>query len=410
MRHLLVVLAVLAALTVPASAAADPNDPGWPLQWAERLTRTSEVWARTTGDPRVVIAVVDTGLGTVPDLAGNVVPGWDVLDGDPDPFELTGHGTWVTSIIAARGNNRSGIAGYCWNCSVMPVRVGTTSGGAKNTAIAAGIVWAVDHGARIVNLAVATGSADPDMQRAVAYAAAKNVLVVASAGNTGDARLQYPAAFPEVLSVAGTDENDVLYPWATRGAWVELAAPGCEALLDAIMGVAYGCGSSFGPSAVSGIAGLLLSLKPDLTAQQLASTFRTTAHPVEGIGGGRIDAWAALSALGLAAPKPPPPAARPELYDRQAFLVTGSLKARQRLSFRVGRGRLDVQLVTRAARGCSVTLVTRSSAFVGIAGETNVISLSAFVPAGRWNVQIDCTNPRRRAYLLSVTGMFPRTA
>ena len=312
---LLSVILVLAGVTA-TGVGADPNDPFWPQEWGPSLTRASDLWQYTTGDPSIVIAVVDTGLSPTPqpDLA-HVVPGWDILGGDSSTGDAFGHGTWVSTIIGAQGNNGVGIAGYCWACSIMPVRVAAGREGTVAGNIGAGIRWAVDHGARIVNVSLASNEADINEYGAVEYALDHGVLVVAAAGNTGNGTLLYPAAdgatLGNVLSVAGTDPNDQLYSWASRGPTVTLSAPGCAEFLDPWIGAASACGSSFAPPAVSGIAGLLLSLRPGLTMYQLVAALKATAHPVSGIAGGRVDAWAAAHSLGLVPETPPipPPAA-----------------------------------------------------------------------------------------------------
>ena len=107
----------------------NPNDPAWSLEWGQRLTRASDLWQLTTGNPSIVIAVVDTGLAPIPDLT-DVVSGWDIVgntNSTPDDF---GHGTWVSSVIGAAGDNGIGMAGYCWRCrscrSALPRPAGSS--------------------------------------------------------------------------------------------------------------------------------------------------------------------------------------------------------------------------------------------------------------------------------------------
>ena len=229
-----VLLALAATLLLPAlgTSALQPNDPAWPDQWAQRKIGLPQVWETTTGDPGIVIALIDTGVNPMPDLEGALVPGWDFVENDAVPQDTQTHGTRVASVIAARGNNGLGMTGHCWGCRIMPVRV--TAGGSVNPdRIAQGIIWAVEHGARIINVSLTRpGSPDPTEQQAVQYALDRGVLVVASAGNAGNAIPQYPAAYPGVLSVGGTDDSDSLYFWSSRGPWVALTAPGCHMVLD----------------------------------------------------------------------------------------------------------------------------------------------------------------------------------
>ena len=237
----------------------------------------------TTGDRRIVIAVLDTGVAPIPELRAALVPGWDFVDGDATPQDTFGHGTWVASAIAAQGNNRRFGAGYCWGCGLMPVRVSDGHVAADTAVIARAIRWAVDHGARVITISLTGQGDDPAERAAVEYAAAHNVLVVASAGNSGADEIEYPAAYPSVLSVAGTDPRDRLYPWSTRGAWVSLAAPGCATVVHVVIGAAVACGSSFAPPAVAGIAGLCsrphrVSVRPESAASSVRPAGRSRVY------------------------------------------------------------------------------------------------------------------------------------
>lgn len=409
----LLVLAGLPALSFGATRS-DPNDPAWAGEWGPRLTRASDLWQVTTGDPGVVIAVVDTGLTPMPDLT-QVIPGWDIVGNDSSTGDDNGHGTWVSSVIGAQGDNGIGIAGYCWKCSVMPVRVAQgREGGALATTIGAGIRWAVDHGARIVNVSLASNGFDIGELGAIEYAEDHGVLVVAAAGNGGNTDPLYPGAYPGVLSVAGTNETDQLADWSTRGSWVQLAAPDCEMVMDPNAGPAYGCGSSFGPPAVSGIAGLLLSISPGLTANQLADALRVTAHPVSGIAGGRVDAWAAANYLGLVPATPPPPAsatATPAALptsSRQVLLTDGVVRKRTVIRLQLAAGPLFLQLTGRAvAADCGMSFRASGTVYVDLPGERAIRSLAATVKAGSYPVTISCRTSKAKPFSLDATAMFP---
>ena len=164
-----------------------------------------------------MIATVDTGANVIPDLQDAFVPGWDFIENDGDPQDTHGHGTRVASVIAARGNNQIGMAGHCWGCRVMPIRV-SANGSATPARIATGIVYAVDHGARIVNVSLShPGNPDAAEAAAVQYAIDRGVLVVASAGNTGTEARQYPGAYPGVLAVGASDDIVQMYMKAHEG-------------------------------------------------------------------------------------------------------------------------------------------------------------------------------------------------
>ena len=409
-----ILLAMLSALAAGV-AGADPNDPSWPAEWGPRLTRASDLWQVSTGDPRIVIAVVDTGMDPIPGELTQVVPGWDIVGNDASTGDDNGHGTWVSSVIAALGNNGTGIAGYCWHCSIMPVRVAEgREGGALASTIGGGIRWAVDHGARIVNVSLASNGFDSGELDAVEYAEDKGVIVIGAAGNGGDTDPLYPAAYPGVLAVAGTDETDQLDDWSTRGSWVQLAAPGCEMVMDANVGPAYGCGSSFGPPAVSGIAGLLLSIDPGLTANQVKDALLATAHPVAGIGGGEVDAWAAANYLGLVPTQPPPspssvtPTVTPPASSRQVLLTEGVVRRKTVVRLQLAAGPLYLQLIGHAAAAdCSMSMRASGVLYVALPGEKTVRSLAATVKAGNYSVTISCRDSRPKSYSLNATAMFP---
>lgn len=419
---LLVVAAVAGAQSSGQSASTlEPNDPFWRQSWSQAILKMPEVWGRTTGSPDVVIATVDTGVdASIPDLQGALVPGWDFIRGDAVPRDTVGHGTHVASVIAARGNNGAGIAGYCWSCRLMPVRI-TADGSATGQQIAAGIYWAVDHGARIITIGLNSGFESFDESAAVRYAHDKGVLVIASAGNTGTEALRYPAAYPGVLPVAAVNDSDLLYFWSSRGAWVPLAAPGCQLVIDSAVGVGTLCGTSFTPAVVAGIAGLMLSLKPSLTPDEIMGILESTAVPVKGIGGGRIDPLAALDAV---APPPPPqpgttpgtgtPAAGgssgPVFTGRQVQTKVGVMRKRVSRLVRVGAGRLDVLFQASHVSECSIAIaLANGELVVGVLppGEPNLTNLSEVVKAGRHRVDVSCDSTRRRSYQLEISSQSP---
>lgn len=396
---LVLAAAALVAGRTASGAATWPNDPAWSQEWGPVLTHTNEVWQTAgTGVRPVVVAVVDTGVQSIPDLAGALVPGVDLV-GTPPNGPLANHGTWVASIIAARGNNGIDAAGYCWTCEIMPVRV--SDGGSPTSAatIAQGIDWAVDHGAQIVNVSLAGSEPSTDEQSAVAYAVAHHVIVVAAAGNSGATAPEYPADYPSVLSVSGTDQSDQLYPWSTRGGWVAVSAPGCSMVVDPSAGTAYGCGSSFAPAAVTGIAGLLLSLSSALTTDQVVAALRSTARPVAGIGGGRVDAAAALAVLHLpdavrGSPSPQSPTATTATAaasTRQVTVVTGRLRGQRAVRVRTGKGPLVLQFISPSAASCQLQMKVGRSVVDSFAADKGVLSLTARVAAGLHTLAISCS-------------------
>jgi len=283
----------------------DPNDKLWYEQWASRKVRTPDAWNYTTGGSGPIIAVLDSGIasGHV-DLSGRVMAGWDFVNKDANPWDDLGHGTMVAGTAAGKGNNSVGIAGGCWGCRILPVKVANRRGSVAWSNAAAGIVWATDKGAKVITMSFGDTKGNATLQSAVQYARNHGVVVIASAGNNGNTTRFYPAAYSGVISVAATDKRDRLYDWSTRGAWVRLAAPGCVWTTTRSGGWGSFCGTSASAPLVAGIAGLALAAKPGATRDQVERAILTTAvHFTSKIGGGRVNALGVVSAL---APPPPP--------------------------------------------------------------------------------------------------------
>lgn len=293
-----------------------PTDPAFGVidGWAYTRPGFPAAWDVTTGSSAVTVAVVDTGVNPVADLGGALVPGHNFVAGNDDATDDNGHGTEVAGTIAARGDNGIGVAGACWSCRIMPVKVADAQGRGYDYNVAAGIEYAADHGAQIVNVSMTQGASTQVLADAVSYAQAHGVLVVAAAGNSSTTDPAYPAGYPGVLSVAASDELDARYAWSSYGAWVAVTAPGCVPTTSASGGYGAACGTSFSTPLVAGLAALLLSAKPGATAAELELAIVDSATPVADgyVAHGRIDAPAALAALGVPAPAPSSPVAAPE--------------------------------------------------------------------------------------------------
>jgi thermitase len=218
--------------------AAMPNDALFGQQWALNTATgpgidAPDAWDHTTGSESVRVAIVDSGINfDEPDLAPNISAdaGWDFVQDDDDPSDNVGHGTHVAGIVAARGNNGIGVAGVAWRASLIPVRVLDNMNIGTCTEIAAGMEYAVQAGARIVNLSL--GSYAPCQLERDVIDAAPDVLFVIAAMNDGedvDASPTYPCAFPSpnIICVAATNSADELAGFSNYAAHnVDLAAPG----------------------------------------------------------------------------------------------------------------------------------------------------------------------------------------
>lgn len=278
-----------------------PNDPLYVFshyQWVYEKTRFVEAWSRATGDPRTIIAIVDTGVDPLTaDLQGALLPGWDFYDNDADASDRNGHGTMMASIAGARINNALGIPGACGRCSILPVRVTDARGTAVWSATAAGIVWAADHGARVISISLTGRLSTPALEAAVAYAQAKGALLVAGAGNDALGTPEYPAALPGVISVEASDVNDRAYGFSNHGSTVTLAAPGCAPAIGAGNTLVGACGTSVATPLVAGAVGLLLSIQPSASAADLTNALESGADRSTDSRYGRLDVLGALDVL-----------------------------------------------------------------------------------------------------------------
>jgi len=216
-------------------ADAVPNDPRYGQLWGLARIKAAAAWNITTGSPAVTVGVVDTGIATDHlDLAANVVPGHDFVDGDDDPRDFNGHGTHVAGTIGARGNNALGLVGVNWQVGLMPVRVLDGEGSGSNANVTAGLAYACTHGAAVVNASLGGTAYSTSMRDAIA-ACPKTLFVVAAGNNGGsdDTSPRYPCNYgaspdnlPNVICVAATDTADTLASFSNYGRSVDLAAPG----------------------------------------------------------------------------------------------------------------------------------------------------------------------------------------
>lgn len=305
------------------SAALTGSDPLRPQQWGLDRLAAESAWATATGDG-VVVAVVDSGVdGRHPDLAARLTAeGHDfVTDGGDGRIDENSHGTHVAGIVAAVQGNSLGVAGLAPRARIMPVRVLDAEGAGWSSDIAAGITYAVDHGADVVNLSLGGPYADPVTERAVGYALSRGVAVVAAVGNeraSGSPRA-YPAAYPGVIAVAAVDQSGASSTFSSVGDYVDVAAPGRSILSTVVGSYGFSSGTSMAAPFVSATAALALDATDGavtVTELELAITDTATDIGVTGwdpeSGHGVVAPVAALDHL-LAAPAVRQPAeASPE--------------------------------------------------------------------------------------------------
>ena len=284
-----------------------PDDPLFGSQWGLDQSNdcdidAPEAWDIGTGSNDVVIAVVDTGVDyDHEDLVGKCISGYDFVNNDNDPMDDHNHGTHCAGIIGANGNNGVGISGVCWNCKIMPVKVLSGQGSGSSSGVAQGIEYAADNGADVISMSLGGSQTSQVIKDAVNHAYSKGVVLIAAAGNDDSSTKMYPAAYDNVIAVAATNKDDDRAYFSQYGSWVDVAAPG-KNIKSCVIGDEYESfsGTSMACPHVSGLAGLILSKKSDLSVDEVKSIIRSTTDETnsnEPIGTGRINAYEALKSF-----------------------------------------------------------------------------------------------------------------
>jgi serine protease len=209
-----------------------PNDPKYKYQWHLDQIHAKQAWKGSQGEG-VIVAVVDTGVARVPDLANTeIVPGWNFVNNSRDATDDHGHGTHVAGTIAQSTNNGIGVAGVAFKAKIMPIKVLSARGSGSVSGIAEGIRWAADHGAKVINMSLGGPMASSVLSKAVTYAHDKGVVVVCAAGNDGRGKVSYPAAYPHAIAVAATQFDETTTFYSNWGKEIDIAAPGGNTRVD----------------------------------------------------------------------------------------------------------------------------------------------------------------------------------
>ena len=364
-----------------------PNDSFFDKQWAlNNIGQTGgienadidavEAWDIETGNPEIIIAIIDSGIDLYhPDLVNNIwensdeIPdndiddnnngyvddfnGYDFIfeDNDPYPLDHNGHGTVMSGVISAMTNNEIGISGITWNCKIMPVKVVDANWTASSNSIFDGIKYAADNGAKIICMAFMMFPSS-SLKEAINYAYEKGILLICAAGNNGNDRKTYPAAYENVMAVAGTDHSDHrmehyyefngVWVNSSYGDWVDIAAPGEDIYTTQPTYYVTSCdtwgaqlnydvvsGTTLATPVIAGVAALVFSKNPDYYPDKVRAILKANCDPYDSnfdLGCGRVNAYKALMEFNSEPEKPDAPdgpsSGKPgEFYDYSAYTI-----------------------------------------------------------------------------------------
>ncbi|MGC9219414.1 MAG: S8 family serine peptidase, partial [Athalassotoga sp.] len=284
-----------------------PNDPDYSDQWALPDIQAPQAWQVSKGSNTVIVAVIDTGVSsTHPDLQGILVPGYNFVSNNTDTMDDFGHGTHVAGIIDADTNNGIGIAGVNWggvsSTKIMPVKVLDSTGSGNDFDISEGIVYATQHGAKVINMSFGGISNSQTEQEACQYAYNNGVTLVAAAGNNALNTLLYPAAYSTVIPVAAVGSNNQIAYYSNYYSNV-VCSPGSDILSTYYATstesntYAYLYGTSMAAPQVSGLAALMISngITGPANIRNIIQNTATNIGPSSTYGYGLINAYKALT-------------------------------------------------------------------------------------------------------------------
>jgi subtilisin family serine protease len=375
----------------------------------------------------VTVAVIDTGVDfSHPELAGanwvNPGPGkggdlygWNFIDDNADIRDLSGHGTIIAGIIAASSDRPFGIAGINPWARIMALKAMELDGTGGSIGLAEAIVYAVDHGARVINLSVGGPTLTKAEQDAIDYAASRDVLVVVASGNEGvDTATFSPAGLKNVLAVAAVGPDLKRQGFSNWGSTIGIAAPGVDILSlrarqtdllqltrrdykpgTAVVGEQFYrvTGSSFAAPMVSGAASLLLSVNPRLTAVQVRRMLLQSAHDLEAIGTNQFSGYGLLDIAGALS-------ADPEAYAEAAITGVSVVQAGGRTLVRVlGTAAADKLAEAHLEIGAGENptrwqKVLKPLAKPVVAGALGDIPAEAFTGGDRWTLRLIVTDAK----------------
>ncbi len=297
--------------SVPRSQFA-PDDPMYAKQWNLRDINVEGAWSETKGKG-VTVAVIDTGVSSVPDLKNTeFVEGYDFVNDRAVATDDNGHGTHVAGTVAQSTNNNYGVAGVAYEAKIMPLKVLSASGSGQISDIAEAIKFAADNGADVINMSLGGGGESALMKEAIEYAHNKGVVIIAAAGNSGQNAAGYPARYARVIGVSATNATGDKTPYSNYGAGVDIAAPGGDTRNGPAGGILQNTidrrsgngifaplqGTSMASPHVAGVAALVKGVgvedPNEVTEVLLQSAREVSDDPNNHYGAGHLDAASAV--------------------------------------------------------------------------------------------------------------------
>ena len=308
----------------------EPNDQYYLNQWAHDNTGqavsyggsyvgtpdcdtdTNEAWDISTGNSESTIAILDTGVSTHSEFIGRLTSGYNFISNNTNASDDQGHGTSCAGIAAAKGNNSSGIAGVCWDCLIMPVKVLDSGGYGDDTGISNGIQWATDNGADVISMSLGGGGYVSYTESVINYATDNGTVVIAASGNDNSGSVSYPSGYTNCISVGAlspcnerksTTSCDGEYYWGSNyGTGLDFLAPGVRIHTTTMSGgytETFNGTSSACPHA-AGIAGLIKSESNNISAYDVRLLMQQSSDDLSAVGFdtqtgyGRVNAYNSL--------------------------------------------------------------------------------------------------------------------
>jgi hypothetical protein len=386
--------AELNALAAPTATTNDPyvvNN----YEWHLLKLRAFQAWDISVGT-NAVVAICDSGVDpTQPDLVGKLLPGYNVYANNTDTSDEFGHGTAVAGAAAAQGNNGIGVAGVAWNAWILPVKISDASGSSTYSAMANGLTYAVDHGARVINISYCGSSSSSTLQSAADYVWNHNGVIFAAAGNAGTSSPQYPAACKTVVAVSATGYDDDFQTWSSYGSDIAVSAPGIGIWTTKNDGTYSAIsGTSLASPVAAGCGALLLGYNPQLTNSGIVNLLESNADDLGAagydiyFGYGRVNAYRALLAAGAPSVDTTPPVSS-IASPASGSIVSGSVNVQVSASDNVGVTKIELYVDNVLADISSQVPLSFAWDTTGLANGLHTLHSLAYDSAGNTGASSD---------------------